>query len=138
MSYWISAGRSIQILANTREMVINTLRVMSMGIWVQVDIEGCRLGLRRWTATCSVPAPRSSAICTMLRSSASVLRHSAPIAPRLLTFTFGSTCLARRADSLHNLLLTKLHSSITYVHSFKILHSDCAPHLVIPMSTWGY
>ena len=32
VSYWISAGRSIQILADTREMVTDTLRVMSMGI----------------------------------------------------------------------------------------------------------
>jgi hypothetical protein len=32
VSYRISAGRSIQILADTREMVTDTLRVMSMGI----------------------------------------------------------------------------------------------------------
>ena len=31
-SSWISARRSIQILANTREMVTDILRVMSMGI----------------------------------------------------------------------------------------------------------
>ena len=116
------------------------------------------------------PPPPSSAICTMLRSSTSVLRHSAPTAPRPLTFTFCSSCLARRAYCLHNLLLTKLHRSIKYVHSFtglhrvgsrhlllvvlrtfckvetswrtfssllfKNLHSDCAPHLVIPMCAW--
>jgi hypothetical protein len=32
VSYRISAARSIKILANTREMVTNTLWVMSMGI----------------------------------------------------------------------------------------------------------
>ena len=32
VSYWISAGRSIQIMADTQEMVTDTLQVMSMGI----------------------------------------------------------------------------------------------------------
>ena len=69
---------------------------------------------------------RSSAECF-----ASVLRHSAPTAPRLLTFTFCLACLARRADSLHNLLLTKLHRSIIYVHYFTCSHCVESRHLLL-------
>ena len=134
-------------------MVTDTLRVMSMGIWVHACIEGCRSGLQRWTATCSAatppssvapqssasvlrpmrasPPPPSSAICTMLRASASILRHSAPTAPRLMIFTFCSSCLARRADSLHNLPLTKLHRSIKFVHSFTCSHCVGSRHLLL-------
>ena len=65
---------------------------------------------------CSAAVPRN---LHSARASASVLRS---IAPRLLTFTFCSSCLGRRADSLHNLLLTKLHWSIRYVHSFTCSH----------------
>ena len=86
-----------------------------------------RASILRYSAECSAfvlrpmrasPPPPSSAICTVLRASASVLCHSAPTTPRFLTFTFCLSCLERRADSLHNLLLTKLHQSIKFVHSF--------------------
>ena len=91
-----------------------------------------RLRLRPPQSTqCSTPPPPSYAICTMLRASASVLRHSAPTAPRLLTFTFCLSCLMRRANSLHNLLLTKLHRSIRFVHSFTCLYRVGSRHLLI-------
>jgi hypothetical protein len=43
VSYRISAGRSIQILADTREMVTGPLRVMSMGIRQVSRDEGSHL-----------------------------------------------------------------------------------------------